>query len=65
MLRQIAEADCTDGKKMYYYGDFDWPVLFEIPYKVARETDVQSLQFKIFNDQVRLRTEVLRTPSLT
>ena len=52
-------------EEMYYYGDFDWPVLFDIAYKVARETDVQSLQFKILNDQVRLRTEVLRTPSLS
>ena len=34
---------------MYYYADFDWLVLFKIPYKVARETEVQSLQFKIFN----------------
>ena len=34
---------------MYYYADFDWTVLFKIPYKVARETDVQSLQFKIIN----------------
>ena len=34
---------------MYYYADFDWLVLFKIPYKVARETNVQSLQFKIIN----------------
>ena len=34
---------------MYYYADFDWPVLFKIPYKVARATDVQSLQFRIIN----------------
>ena len=27
-------------EEMYYYADFDWPVLFKIPYKVARETDV-------------------------
>ena len=36
-------------EEMYYYADFDWPVLFKIPYKFARETDVQSLQFKIIN----------------
>ena len=34
---------------MYYYADSDWPVRFKIPYKVARETDVQSLQFKKTN----------------
>ena len=34
---------------MYYYADFDWPVLFKILYKFTRETDVQSLQFKIIN----------------
>ena len=33
-------------EEMYYYADFHWSVLFEIPYKVA---DVQSLQFKIIN----------------
>ena len=27
-------------EEMYYNADFDWPVLFKIPYKVARETDV-------------------------
>ena len=36
-------------EEMYYYTDFDWPVIFKIPYKVALETDVQSLQFKIIN----------------
>ena len=36
-------------EEMYYYADFDWPVLFKIPYKFTRETDVQSLQFKIIN----------------
>ena len=36
-------------EEMYYYADLDWPVLFKIPYKAARETDVQSLQFKIIN----------------
>ena len=34
---------------MHYYADFDWPVLFKIPYKVARATDVQSLQFRIID----------------
>ena len=34
---------------MYFYADFDWPILFKIPYKVALETDVQSLLFKIIN----------------
>ena len=36
-------------EEMYYYTDFDWLVLFKIPYKSARETDVHSLQFKIIN----------------
>ena len=36
-------------EEMYYYADFDWPVLFKIPYKFTRETDVQNLQFKIIN----------------
>ena len=36
-------------EEMYYYADFDWPVLFKISYKFTRETDVQSLQFKIIN----------------
>ena len=39
-------------EEMYYYADFDWPVLFNISYKVARETDVQSLQFKIINTYI-------------
>ena len=36
-------------EEMYYYADFDWPILFKIPYKVVRETDIHSLQYKIIN----------------
>ena len=32
---------------LYSYVDFNWPVLVQIPYKVARETDVLSLQFTV------------------
>ena len=39
-------------EEVYYYADFYWPVLFKIPYKVAHETNVQSLQFKIINRQL-------------
>ena len=24
-------------EEMYYYADFDWPILFKIPYKIVRE----------------------------
>ena len=41
-----------------YYSDFDWPVLFKIPSKVARKTDAQSLQFKI--RQLQLQATVKR-----
>ena len=34
---------------LYYYANFDWKLLFKIPYKVARETDLQSLQYQIIN----------------
>ena len=33
----------------YYYVDFDWHYLFTLPYKVARETKLQSLQYQILN----------------
>ena len=36
-------------EEMYYYVDFDWPILFKIPYKLVRETDMHSLQYKIIN----------------
>ena len=28
--------------EMYYYADFDWPILFKIPYKVVHEMDIHS-----------------------
>ena len=37
-------------EEMYYYADFDWPILFKLPYNVVRETDVHSLQYKISID---------------
>ena len=36
-------------EELYYYANFDWKMLFKIPYKVARETNLQSLQYQIFN----------------
>jgi exonuclease III len=39
-------------EELYYYADFDWKILFKIPYKVTRETNLQSLQYQIFHRYV-------------
>ena len=44
-VHMSAHLYCTNGKKMHYYADFDWSILFKIPYKVVRKTDVLSLQY--------------------
>ena len=36
-------------EEMYYYIDFDWKYLYTLPYLVARETILQSLQYQILN----------------
>ena len=36
-------------EEFYYYANFDWKILFKIPYIVARETNLQSLQYQIIN----------------
>jgi len=36
-------------EEMYYFADFDWNMLYCIPYRVVRETDIQSLQYQIIN----------------
>ena len=39
---------------MYHYADFDRPTLFKLPYKVVRETDIHSLQYKIINNTIHI-----------
>ena len=36
-------------EELYYYIDFNWQNIFTLPYLVARETKLQSLQFQILN----------------
>ena len=36
-------------EEYYYYIDFDWKYLFQLPYIVARETNLQSLQYQVLN----------------
>ena len=36
-------------EELYYYVNFDWSQIYTLPYAVARETKLQSLQFQILN----------------
>ena len=36
-------------EELYYFYDFDWKQIYLLPYQVARETSIQSLQYKIIN----------------
>ncbi len=36
-------------EEIYYYVNFEWEYIFSLPYKVARATYLQSLQYQIIN----------------
>ena len=36
-------------EEIYFFIDFEWEQIFKIPYEVARETSLQSLQYQIIN----------------
>ena len=36
-------------EEMYYYVNFEWDYIFTLPYRIARETYLQSLQFQILH----------------
>ena len=36
-------------EEAYYYTNFDWPQIFQIPYKVNSDTQIQSMQYQILN----------------
>ena len=37
------------GRNIYYYVNFDWNHIYSIPFVCARETALQSFQYKIIN----------------
>ena len=42
----------------YYYANFKWNDIFILPYQTARETSLQSLQFKIINRFLPCRSNI-------
>ena len=52
---QLSEREITrptalnKWEELYFYANFDWKEIFKIPYLVARETSLQSLQYQIIN----------------
>ena len=52
------QLHCTDGKKCIIMLILISLFYFKIPYKVARETDVQSLQFKIINRYIPCKENI-------
>jgi len=50
VVKKAASPKCIEKwEELYYYVDFDWKLLFSLPYIVARETKLQSLQYQILN----------------
>ena len=46
---QIRPTAANKWEEIYYYVNFDWEHIYSLPYKVARETYLQSLHFQIIN----------------
>ena len=47
--KHVVPKSIQKWEEYYYYIDFDWKHLFKLPYIVARETKLQSLQFQVLN----------------
>ena len=48
-MKVSSAAQYTWEELYYYYYDFDWKYIYTLPYRVARETSIQSLQYKILH----------------
>ena len=48
-MKYIRPTALYKWEELYYYADFNWPCLYLIPCKAARETDVHSLQYQLIN----------------
>ena len=47
--KQCRPTAVTKWEEIYYYVNFEWQYIYTLPYKVARETYLQSLHFQIIN----------------
>ena len=47
--KSVKPAGSEKWEEIYYYIDFDWKHIYSMPYLVARETHLQSLQYQILN----------------
>ena len=47
--RAVKPTAIDKWEELYYYIDFNWQIIFTIPYIVARETKLQSLQYQILH----------------
>ena len=47
--RSCKPAGAEKWEDIYYFIDFDWKYIYSLPYHVARETHLQSLQYQILN----------------
>ena len=48
-MKYVRPTALYKWEEMYYFADFDWKILYKIPCKVARETDLHSLQYQLIN----------------
>ena len=44
---------------LYYY-DFDWKEIRTLPFKITRETELQSLQFRILNRYIACKDSLFK-----
>jgi hypothetical protein len=47
--QKIRPTALEKWEETYYYGNFEWEYIFSLPYRVCRETYLQSLLFQIVN----------------
>ena len=47
--RSCKPAGAEKWEDIYYFIDFDWKYIYSLPYHVARETHLQSMQYQILN----------------
>ena len=47
-------------EEQFFHTDFDWKIIFRLPYKVARETDLQSFQYQVLNRYIGCKNNLFK-----
>ena len=58
--KEIVNTASIKWEEYLYYYDFDWKEIRTLPFKITRETELQSLQFRILNRYIACKDSLFK-----